>query len=60
VDETAFGVVPQVGYHVVLSNTWSWWPRLAVTLMTGAPARVDVEPSAPLLGEFLVGGDFSS
>lgn len=47
--ETAFGVVPQAGYNVVFSNTWSWWPRLAVTLMTGAPAAIDVELSAPFL-----------
>jgi len=46
---TAFGVVPQAGYHVVLSDTWSLWPRLAVTLMTGAPAHVSVELSAPFL-----------
>jgi hypothetical protein len=26
------GVVPQVGYDVTLSDTWSFWPRLAVTI----------------------------
>jgi hypothetical protein len=47
--ETSFGVVPQAGYNVVLSNTWSWWPRLAVTLLTGVPATISVELSAPFL-----------
>jgi hypothetical protein len=47
--ETAFGVVPQVAYDVVLSDTWTWWPRLAVTLMTGIPATFSVEASAPFL-----------
>jgi hypothetical protein len=46
---TSAGVVPQVGYHVVLSDTWSFWPRLAVTLLTGTPGHVSVEASAPFL-----------
>lgn len=46
---TTFGVVPQLGYHVVLSDTWSFWPRLAVTLLTGSPGHVSLEISAPFL-----------
>jgi hypothetical protein len=46
---TSFGVVPQIGYHVVLSDTWSFWPRLAVTLVTGTPGHISVEASAPFL-----------
>jgi hypothetical protein len=26
------GVVPQIGYDLTLSGTWSFWPRLAVTI----------------------------
>jgi len=43
------GVVPQVGYDVVLSPTWSLWPRLAVTVLSGSPAHGSVELSAPFL-----------
>jgi hypothetical protein len=43
------GVVPQIGYHAVLSDTWSLWPRLAVPLMSGSPARLSVELSVPFL-----------
>ena len=49
------GIVPQIAYHVPLSASWSFWPRLAVTIATGAsgipgdPARFSVEVSAPFL-----------
>ena len=46
---TTFGVQPQVAFHVVISGTWSFWPRLAVTLTAGAPGDVSVDLSAPFL-----------
>ena len=49
---TSGGVVPQVAYHVPLSASWSFWPRLAVTIASGNPgdpARFSVEVSAPFL-----------
>jgi len=47
----AAGVVPQVGYDVTLSSTWSLWPRLAVTLWAGQPPGdwLTMEISAPFL-----------
>jgi hypothetical protein len=46
---SSFGVQPQVAYHVVLSDTWSFWPRLAVTLTAGSPGDIALEISAPFL-----------
>jgi hypothetical protein len=46
---TTFGVQPQVAFHVVISGTWSFWPRLAVTLTAGSPGDVSVDLSAPFL-----------
>jgi len=46
---SSFGVQPQAAYNVVLSASWSFWPRLAVTLTAGAPGDVSVELSAPFL-----------
>ncbi len=43
------GVVPQVGYDVVLSDSWSFWPRLAIPLTSGPPFHASVELSAPFL-----------
>jgi hypothetical protein len=46
---TRFAVQPQVAYHVVLSETWSFWPRLALTITTGTPGDLSLEISAPFL-----------
>ena len=49
---TSGGIVPQVAYHLPLSASWSFWPRLAVTIASGNPgdpARFSVEVSAPFL-----------
>jgi hypothetical protein len=46
---SSFGVQPQAAYHVVISGSWSFWPRLAVTLTAGSPGDVSVELSAPIL-----------
>jgi hypothetical protein len=46
---TRFAVQPQVAYHIPLSETWSFWPRLAVTITTGTPGDLAVELSAPFL-----------
>ncbi|MCL2449387.1 MAG: hypothetical protein FWD17_10595 [Polyangiaceae bacterium] len=49
--DTAFGVVPQVGYDLTLSRTWSFWPRLALTL---AGDRSGFESSLEITAPFLV------
>jgi len=46
---SSFGVQPQAAYHLVISDSWSFWPRLAVTLTAGSPGDVSVELSAPFL-----------
>jgi hypothetical protein len=46
---STFGVQPQAAYHLVISDSWSFWPRLAVTLTAGSPGDVSVELSAPFL-----------
>lgn len=46
---TSAGVVPQIGYDVTISDSWSFWPRLAVALIAGKPASASVEISAPFL-----------
>ena len=45
----SIGVSPQIGYDIVLSPSWSFWPRLAVTLLAGSPGDVSLELSAPFL-----------
>lgn len=52
---TSAGVVPQIAFHVPISETWSFWPRLALTIasgysgLPGDPAHFSVEASAPFL-----------
>jgi hypothetical protein len=46
---TSGGVVPQVGYDLTISGSWSFWPRVAVPLIAGKPASASVEISAPFL-----------
>jgi hypothetical protein len=46
---TRFAVQPQIAYHIVLSDSWSFWPRLAVTVTTGTPGDLSIELSAPFL-----------
>ena len=48
--ETSFGLVPQVGYDLTLSPTWSFWPRAALTLGTDSGTFVSyLEVTAPFL-----------
>jgi hypothetical protein len=46
---TSGGIVPQIGYDATLSDSWSIWPRVAVSLIAGKPASASVEISAPFL-----------
>jgi hypothetical protein len=46
---TSGGIVPQIGYDVTISDSWSFWPRLAIPLIAGKPASASVEISAPFL-----------
>jgi hypothetical protein len=44
------GVVPQVGYDLTLSPTWSFWPRLAMTLaIDNGTFQSRLEATAPFL-----------
>lgn len=45
----AVGFVPQIGYDVTLSSSWSFWPRVAVVLEAGRPNGASFEFSAPFL-----------
>jgi hypothetical protein len=47
---TFVGVVPQVGYDLTLSDTWSFWPRLALTIgEDGGTFDSSVEITTPFL-----------
>ena len=45
----AAGVVPQIGYDVTISDSWSFWPRFAITLVANGQFQSSAELTAPFL-----------
>lgn len=53
---TAFGIAPEIGYDLTLSDTWSFWPEISVGVRTysASPGTSSTLAYASINGPFLI------
>jgi hypothetical protein len=51
-DTTTFGIAPEVGYELALSDTWSFWPQAALPM--SFPSRGNANLTLIITAPFLV------